>query len=314
MNRLRLAYDFGIPSDATIAREEFIRYLAALYLLSQKGGISIEEEMFIEAWVDYLEVDTSWAQQAYQLGRGHSADVADLLRGIKNPALRQPLIRDALRVALLDGRIDPSENALLTAIQHSFDIQESVLQQIAAIVTRERQLLGMFQQLVTLSRPAVEPDRYFANNIDHILREQRLFLPNPQALDPTEACASIAFLHRLGGLTTRVLEEKRLLSAILKAFPATSETLDAALKDAWDLSLSSESLLLRVHDAGLRALLLRDSNRLLSLDGMVSGTEQQVLNQIAQVFAMPADTRRQLLQLIVEEEDLREAYLRVCPL
>lgn len=142
--------------------------------MAKAGGASIEEELYVEAWSDYLELDKSWTLQAFENATRSDLDPVECARRITVPGFRSALVRDTLRIIKLDGRIDPIEADLLRIFSQSLGLEPNGRSCGSGGRKEKAQLLGVFHELVLQTQPAVSHERLVRCDI-HRIRQIEYF-------------------------------------------------------------------------------------------------------------------------------------------
>jgi hypothetical protein len=305
MNRYLLHRDYGVALEEPLAAEDVISYLAALYLVAREGGASIEEELFVEAWADYLEIEKTWTLEAFEVSLRQDLPALEHLQRIRLSPLRHALVRDAFRIIRLDGRIDPPETRIVVLFCERLGIAAEMVTMLAAAVEKEAHLLGLFHELVAQTQPAVSHERLLHCAIDRLRSERTVLLPSLEGIASEVIASSLAFIQRLGGLTHSTREESAFLAAVSEEFGQSHAVLERAEALAWNISIPSSALLEKIDSAALRVMLFRDTHRLLSLDGRIDPREDRMLRQMAGAFGYDSAFQANLRHLLLEEADVR---------
>lgn len=305
MNRHLLHRDYGVGPEEPLSAEDVISYLAALYLVAREGGASIEEELFVEAWADYLEIERGWTLQAFEASLRQDLTALEHLERLKFSPLRHALVRDAFRIIRLDGRIDPPEAKIVILFCERLGLAADMVTMLAATVEKEAHLLGLFHELVAQTQPAVSHERLLRCAIDRLRSERMMLLPSLDGISAEVIASSLAFIQRLGGLTHSTREESAFLAAVSEEFGRKHAVMDRAELLAWDISIPSSELLERIDSPALRVMLFRDTHRLLSLDGRIDARENRMLRQMADAFAYDDAFQSKVWHLLLEEADVR---------
>lgn len=311
MNRTILARDYGIPPQEPVAEDDVLYYLAALYLLAREGSVTIEEEMFVETWVAYLEVPPELARRAFALARAPGCHVSAVAARIQVEGLRQSLIRDGLRVALLDGPLNSFEHRVLRGFSEALGLSEEEVARIAREVERESQLLAMFTKMVEQDNAVHPVSGYLALSIDRLRYEQSRLLPTPQTLPEEEIEAGLALLLRFKGLCASSREARIYIQSVVESLQIASAGWERAQAWAWDISLSSRDLLEKIRNRTLQLVFLRDVFQLASLDGEIHAQEQRVIDQICAVLPLSEEETAQALDTCSEEAAVRRNLKRL---
>lgn len=305
MNRSLLLRDYGVALEVPLSADEVVSYLSALYLVAREGGASIEEELFVEAWADYLGIEKSWTLRAFESSLRQDLTPLEHLQRLQVSPLRHALVRDAFRIIRLDGRIDPPETKIVVLFCEKLGLTADMVALLAATVEKEAHLLGLFHELVAQTQPAVSHERLLRCAIDRLRSERTVLLPSLDGIAAEAIASSLAFIQRLGGLTHATREESAFLAAVSEEFGRSHAVLERAEALAWDVSIPSSELLERIDSPALRVLLFRDTHRLLSLDGKIDAREDRMLRQMAGGFAYDEAFQAKLRHLLLEEADVR---------
>jgi hypothetical protein len=309
MNRRVLAREYGIPQGDPVSADHLMHYLTALFFVAKAGGATIEEELYVGAWSDYLEIDSHIVAAAFERAMRNDQTATDCVNQISHQGLRNSLMRDALRIVHLDGRVDPLEAELLNLLSGTLGASPSYVSEVAQAVERESQLLGLFNELVLQTQPAIPHERLVRCAIDRIRADRIFLLPELNQCQEPELASALAFLFRLVGLPSPRREESALILAVTEDLGSQAPVVNYAQALAWDLSLSSRALLQAVRHRPLQLLLYRDVHRLFTLDGVASSLEDGVLEQLASAFGYEPKTCAALHELRLAQSTV-DAVLR----
>lgn len=307
MNITVLARDYGISPRESVRSEDWKWYLAGLTAMASVGGISIEEELWVQAWIDYLDLDPLLVKAARNLALAPEFPRQGLLGRIDHLRLRRHLIRDALRLCSLEGGIRPEEITLLLHFWADQPVSQRMLEEAMRQVQREDQLLQMFATLARRQEPWPPEAAPVLHGLDRVRREQTLLLPHPERLDPGELQAALALLYRCKGLCSPSRESRAYVRTVVEALHLDDATREEAHRLAWmEFDLSFHDLLVRLRDQALRHVFLRDLFRLGTLDGALSARERQVFAGVARSFSLDDSLTEDLLQRLAEERHVQQ--------
>jgi hypothetical protein len=107
----------GPPADREAAEAELRAYLAALARLAGIDGLSPEEAAFISTAALALGLPESLAREACREALDPAVSGASLAGRLRDRRLRLCLLRDAVRLAAVDGTISPAEARELEEIE-----------------------------------------------------------------------------------------------------------------------------------------------------------------------------------------------------
>jgi uncharacterized tellurite resistance protein B-like protein len=147
-----LTRDFTPEGSADLTGEEVASYLAVLVRLSALDGIQAGEPEFVYRVAACLGVQAAMADIAGQFVADPSLTSESLIARIRDPGLRLCLLRDAYRIAAIDGRFSEEEVGELTRIARALGIDAAVAIEVRAIALEETRLHREFAVLVRAAR------------------------------------------------------------------------------------------------------------------------------------------------------------------
>jgi hypothetical protein len=147
-----LTRDFTPEGSSALTGEEVASYLAVLVRLSALDGIQSGEPEFVYRAAACLGVQAAMADIAGQFVADPALSSEGLIARIHDPGLRLCLLRDAYRVAAIDGRFSAEEVGELTRIAGALGIDPGMAIDVRAIALEEIRLHREFAGLVRSAR------------------------------------------------------------------------------------------------------------------------------------------------------------------
>jgi AcrR family transcriptional regulator len=147
-----LTRDFTPEGSAALTGEEVASYLAVLVRLAALDGIQGGEPDYVYRAAACLGVQAALADIAGQFVADPALTSESLIARIRDPGLRICLLRDAFRLAAIDGRFSEEEVGELTRIASALGIEPGVADGVRAIALEETRLHREFALLVRGAR------------------------------------------------------------------------------------------------------------------------------------------------------------------
>jgi len=147
-----LTRDFTPEGSSALTGEEVASYLAVLVRLAALDGIQGGETEFVYRAAACLGVQSAMADIAGQFVADPALTSEGLIARIRDPGLRLCLLRDAYRLAALDGRFSAEEVGELTRIAAALGIDPGMAIDVRAIALEEIRLHREFAGLVRSAR------------------------------------------------------------------------------------------------------------------------------------------------------------------
>ncbi|MGA8890828.1 MAG: hypothetical protein WB493_04615 [Anaeromyxobacteraceae bacterium] len=147
-----LTRDFTPEGTAALTGEDVASYLAVLVRLAALDGIQGGESEFVYRAAACLGVQAALADIAGQFVADPGLTSEALISRIRDPGLRLCLLRDAYRLAAIDGRISEEEVGELTRIAGALGIEPGTSIDVRAIALEEIRLHREFAVLVRAAR------------------------------------------------------------------------------------------------------------------------------------------------------------------
>lgn len=306
VNYSRLQREYGTALASLPSETELLAYLTVLFLVAKEGGASIEEEEFIEAWSNFLGIDPHQTRQAIEASDDLQEGPDPVLTQIKHPGLQRALLRDALRIIRVDGKIDPPEQAIVLLLADRIGLATSRVLEVANAVEQESLLLGLFAELALQTQPIIPREQLLRRAIDRRWADVDVVLEAAPRIADTELAAAIGFLMRLAGPSRHLQGESTLLASLGVQDTRLSQLSHLAADRAADLRIAPAALLGEIRDPRLKLLVYRDSIRVLADHEGMPAPHTTMLDQIAEHLGLTADERQQLLDLVERERRVRD--------
>ncbi len=147
-----LTRDFTPEGTSALTGDEVASYLAVLVRLAALDGIQGGESEFVYRAAACLGVQAALADIAGQFVADPSLASEALIARIRDPGLRLCLLRDAYRLAAIDGRFSAEEVGELTRIAGALGIDPALAIDVRAIALEEVRLHREFAALVRSAR------------------------------------------------------------------------------------------------------------------------------------------------------------------
>jgi hypothetical protein len=147
-----LTRDFTPEGTAALTGEDVASYLAVLVRLAALDGIQGGESEFVYRAAACLGVQAALADIAGQFVADPGLSSEALISRIGDPGLRLCLLRDAYRLAAIDGRFSEEEVGELTRIAGALGIDPGMSIDVRAIALEEIRLHREFAVLVRTAR------------------------------------------------------------------------------------------------------------------------------------------------------------------
>ena len=147
-----LTRDFTPEGTAALTGEDVASYLAVLVRLAALDGIQGGESEFVYRAAACLGVQAALADIAGQFVADPGLSSEALISRIRDPGLRLCLLRDAYRLAAIDGRFSEEEVGELTRIAGALGIDPGMSIDVRAIALEEIRLHREFAVLVRTAR------------------------------------------------------------------------------------------------------------------------------------------------------------------
>jgi len=258
-----------------------------LFQLALVGGIGIEEELFIEAWAKYLDVDDETVRVGFHEAGKKSP--RDIVGSIVNVNLKSHLVRDLLRVAALDGETDRAETEVFVEYIHHLDASFDWVLKCRESVLQDLQLLSIIKEGFIVTNDPDVMSNYLKTCIRSLRHEFVFFLNRSGDEHKDEVIAYIAFLERLSGVSLSQISEVTYLNEVVREFSSMQVSEDAYQILAWDFSLSNEELLQGIHSTALRSCLVRDVIHFIAVCDVPIVRKDTILRQMRQCWGMEAE-------------------------
>jgi hypothetical protein len=147
-----LTRDFTPEGSSALTGDEVASYLAVLVRLAALDGIQAGEPGFVYRAAACLGVQAALADIAGQFVADPALGSEELISRIQDPGLRLCLLRDAYRLAAIDGQFSAEEVGELTRIAGALGVDPAMAIDVRAIALEETRLHREFASLVRAAR------------------------------------------------------------------------------------------------------------------------------------------------------------------
>lgn len=145
-NRIKHTYQLNTDDDPT--EEELQSFFAALKRIASLGHLTPEEHEFVDSLIEYFGIDRQLAEKAFELALDSSTSDSHLMEAVHTEGLKHALLREAYRMAMLDGTVDKWESGFLGMLETHSKLCNDQVRETLDQVSEEFQLLGVFARTV----------------------------------------------------------------------------------------------------------------------------------------------------------------------